>query len=220
MGSSPLTRGKPPIGRARRRRPGLIPAHAGKTTQRPCPLTRSTAHPRSRGENLIPGCLIAPGAGSSPLTRGKQSIRSLKPPMRGLIPAHAGKTMKRNRRTSAYRAHPRSRGENHGGRSWVLRSPGSSPLTRGKHRRARPRGRRLGLIPAHAGKTNGRSRGHRRFRAHPRSRGENTAQASPYASASGSSPLTRGKLCDLIPILRRQRLIPAHAGKTSSLRRW
>ena len=72
VGSSPLTRGKlssPPAWGARF---GLIPAHAGKTFGLDGSDAHAWAHPRSRGENLIGGCLIAPGQGSSPLTRGKR----------------------------------------------------------------------------------------------------------------------------------------------------
>ena len=53
-GSSPLTRGKQTelLGHAVRRR--LIPAHAGKTPT-PCSAHAATgAHPRSRGENVLP----------------------------------------------------------------------------------------------------------------------------------------------------------------------
>ena len=92
---------------------------------------------------------------------------------------------------------------------------GSSPLTRGKQSRSYSARRAIGLIPAHAGKTSplfGCNSGHK---AHPRSRGENGNADHAPAAPPGSSPLTRGKLCDLIPVLRCQRLIPAHAGKTS-----
>ena len=71
-GSSPLTRGKLLLRLRAHARGRLIPAHAGKT--RPC-CSRTPpygAHPRSRGENL-----------------GRVG-RVL--PVRGLIPAHAGKT--------------------------------------------------------------------------------------------------------------------------------
>ena len=50
-GSSPLTRGKRPRGDRRRRREGLIPAHAGKTPHPRLGLRLRRAHPRSRGEN-------------------------------------------------------------------------------------------------------------------------------------------------------------------------
>ena len=70
-GSSPLTRGKPHRHPVRARRPGLIPAHAGKTSPT-CNATPITwAHPRSRGENDEAGKPVAADDGSSPLTRGK-----------------------------------------------------------------------------------------------------------------------------------------------------
>ena len=50
-GSSPLTRGKWPGLGLLLRRPGLIPAHAGKITASKLSSRPATAHPRSRGEN-------------------------------------------------------------------------------------------------------------------------------------------------------------------------
>ena len=91
-GSSPLTRGKPRCNSGHSSSAGLIPAHAGKT----CPdLARSDgheAHPRSRGENSPSRAASKPRAGSSPLTRGKQSPVKIYSATWGLIPAHAGKT--------------------------------------------------------------------------------------------------------------------------------
>ena len=54
--------------------------------------------------------------------------------------------------------------------------------------------------------------------AHPRSRGENRADAGISTSIRGSSPLTRGKLLLHLGGGGRGRLIPAHAGKTRSRR--
>ena len=151
------------------------------------------AHPRSRGENDRKSSKISAAVGSSPLTRGKRSAAGMLTRMRGLIPAHAGKTRPCRSSARGDGAHPRSRGEN-SGRAWPNRfSLGSSPLTRGKRRVARVRARRGRLIPAHAGKTRvivGRdaSQG-----AHPRSRGENMMCGPDGVPVSGSSPLTRGK---------------------------
>ena len=152
-GSSPLTRGKPGAVNGRYRSGGLIPAHAGKTTSPGDPRAGGAAHPRSRGENLVRG-----GG------RGRAS---------GLIPAHAGKTGSGIAPASASTAHPRSRGENRQGRAGRGPGAGSSPLTRGKQCPPVCRVARVGLIPAHAGKTladviRAIIRG-----AHPRSRGEN-----------------------------------------------
>ena len=51
-------------------------------------------------------------------------------------------------------------------------------------------------------------------RAHPRSRGENEAEAVHCGCEGGSSPLTRGKRPLRDTRRHRRRLIPAHAGKT------
>ena len=132
-GSSPLTRGKQCLDRPAGAWLGLIPAHAGKTPGAPKREEMGRAHPRSRGENLIQCDLYPLDTGSSPLTRGKRSGVSRSRLMRGLIPAHAGKTASGgNDRTHSW-AHPRSRGENK-----LQKDLSGNPD---------------GLIPAHAGKT-------------------------------------------------------------------
>ena len=71
----------------------------------------------------------------------------------GIIPAHAGKTLRPWWRRGSRGDHPRSRGENKVEGLVGVADLGSSPLTRGKpdNRRLQVAGR--GLIPAHAGKT-------------------------------------------------------------------
>ena len=112
------------------------------------------------------------------------------------------------------RAHPRSRGENAVVRWQEPNRRGSSPLTRGKQCCCPCRSQRAGLIPAHAGKTPSRWSRTGRAPAHPRSRGENPTGARASTSASGSSPLTRGKRIVPVTVRAEPRLIPAHAGKT------
>ena len=152
-GSSPLTRGKRQPARLHDRLGGLIPAHAGKT-RRSTRTTRSTrAHPRSRGENRSMAVAFSASSGSSPLTRGKRHMTFDARRDQGLIPAHAGKTASTRSPPQAWKAHPRSRGENCPQRDQELRRWGSSPLTRGKRADAEVNPWRFGLIPAHAGKT-------------------------------------------------------------------
>ena len=115
------------------------------------------------------------------------------------------------------RAHPRSRGENCRVRLGWRAPRGSSPLTRGKQVRHRRWERKLGLIPAHAGKTGRPGSVPGRQTAHPRSRGENYATRRNPANPTGSSPLTRGKQIKQHRKVNSHGLIPAHAGKT---RRW
>ena len=93
---------------------------------------------------------------------------------------------------------------------------GSSPLTRGKPRELSIEEVAQGLIPAHAGKTPSPLPASQFGPAHPRSRGENFVGGLCAVCASGSSPLTRGKRRRPHTHPQRRRLIPAHAGKTSS----
>ena len=159
-----------------------------------------------------------PFEGSSPLTRGKLAHDTKSDLSAGLIPAHAGKTAACETNTVGQRAHPRSRGENPVARSSPSLVCGSSPLTRGKRAYRSGEDTQAGLIPAHAGKT---ARARARIAsigAHPRSRGENPFSGVIGGRRKGSSPLTRGKqLVDHI-VRNRDRLIPAHAGKTGITR--
>ena len=210
-GSSPLTRGKPTVTVGRRVTAGLIPARAGKTSRTAAPAVLARAHPRSRGENRNAsafrplrtgssrsrgengrgGRQDSPSADSSPLTRGKPRIQSTISFDIRLIPAHAGKTLRRSARPRSGWAHPRSCGENHLMTSVAASLMGSSPLMPGR------RGRRFdlfpgrGLIPAHAGKTSSPASPASRRQAHPRSYGENYALPWGRDLMSGSSPLTR-----------------------------
>ena len=152
--------------------------------------------------------------GSSPLTRGKRLKSSVSMACRGLIPAHAGKTLLTPVLRCGPGAHPRSRGENHKQDQSGQRLCGSSPLTRGK---LGPFGLVVSLcrlIPAHAGKTHPRGVVRGGFWAHPRSRGENPSSVKWQTIKKGSSPLTRGKLPGENDPPARPGLIPAHAGKT------
>ena len=159
---------------------------------------------------------MAEYAGSSPLTRGKQSPSRLFRKIGGLIPAHAGKTPILTRQTCKARAHPRSRGENTPMRSSDSRTGGSSPLTRGKPSAATFLSSGFGLIPAHAGKTHDRHGVLACEGAHPRSRGENSCDGLIVNRETGSSPLTRGKHPRRTRPAGNPRLIPAHAGKTDN----
>ena len=136
-------------------------------------------------------------------------------PGRGLIPAHAGKTSTGTAKPPPPGAHPRSRGENDVSTGKQRRYVGSSPLTRGKHSDDGADGRRMGLIPAHAGKTSRAQAASSPFGAHPRSRGENSLTETAQQIDWGSSPLTRGKLRAEANNDTNAGLIPAHAGKTS-----
>ena len=172
-GSSPLTRGKPLASLSGCEIERLIPAHAGKTGRRWLVCAACAAHPRSRGENRRERMENCHRPGSSPLTRGKQGVGLVGNGLDGLIPAHAGKTVQVATPAQIDAAHPRSRGENSQRLGPQNIIAGSSPLTRGKQCMLSSSGTILGLIPAHAGKTDFDARSFAWNGAHPRSRGEN-----------------------------------------------
>ncbi|SDQ52413.1 hypothetical protein SAMN05428996_2039 [Quadrisphaera sp. DSM 44207] len=195
LGSSPRTRG------ALERRVGshvlirLIPAYAGSTRccrRRRC---RGWAHPRVRGEHLVPKASASLLKGSSPRTRGARGALHRGGGVVGLIPAYAGSTAPTATPASTATAHPRVRGEHPLLPGPGLADPGSSPRTRGAQRRLRRCDRGMGLIPAYAGSTSRRS--------------------SYSARDRGSSPRTRGARGGQVRVDEDGGLIPAYAGSTS-----
>ena len=217
-GSSPLTRGRRGHLVARNRDPRLIPAHAGSTASARSACFQPRAHPRSRGVDSIYSTIGLAQAGSSPLTRGRLALYTARWSVFRLIPAHAGSTRLPSRGHQLQRAHPRSRGVDWLRAACIFLTVGSSPLTRGRPRGLGGGPSPLRLIPAHAGSTRSLSSPKPGSSAHPRSRGVDRLRKVGLLPASGSSPLTRGRLPR--PVHRRCRagLIPAHAGSTHTTR--
>ena len=150
-GSSPRVRGKRSRTGQSSRRPGLIPARAGKALSRQMRWAALAAHPRACGENLLtpdsdeahPAHPRACGEnsswkslsfwmpGSSPRVRGKRRGVPRSHHHRRLIPARAGKTTGRARDAPSARAHPRACGENQLVPVPLHPLGGSSPHARG-----------------------------------------------------------------------------------------
>ena len=194
QGSSPRVRGKPAGVSQGMGWGGLIPARAGKTRTRLALPLAWPAHPRACGENAVVVAYNKSEAGSSPRVRGKLGQRREGTPLRGLIPARAGKTSSTSRTPGSKRAHPRACGEN----------PAASAMM------PRPRG----LIPARAGKTHAPPPSASPSPAHPRACGENHFVGNLTTDPEGSSPRVRGKPGCYSWEDRFPRLIPARAGKT------
>ncbi len=111
-GSSPRMRGKRKISSSPSIISGLIPAHAGKTKRGTACANLPPAHPRACGENVATVFPGFAGGGSSPRMRGKRCERFPEHGNRGLIPAHAGKTVLVFASLLVCGAHPRACGEN------------------------------------------------------------------------------------------------------------
>ena len=95
--------------------------------------------------------------------------------------------------------------------------PGSSPRGRGKHHRGPHRRGGERLIPARAGKTPRVATPQVNHPAHPRAGGENHARRIFNLWLGGSSPRGRGKRDVCARQMPAVRLIPARAGKTTTL---
>ena len=193
----------------------LIPACAGKTRRLWAWRPPSPAHPRACGENVLAASSASSTPGSSPRVRGKPPRERAGPPVRGLIPACAGKTRSTWRTPSPRQAHPRACGENNGMGEGVVGCFGSSPRVRGKPIEQQFLRARVGLIPARAGKTPSTTSPKKARPAHPRACGENIKTTAPPAIEAGSSPRVRGKHPRRPRTGRGRGLIPARAGKTT-----
>ncbi len=211
-GSSPLARGTLHWHYCRRRRFGLIPAHAGNTLTRACSRCSRWAHPRSRGEHGKAVAAMGAMLGSSPLARGTLNPQVRDTHQQGLIPARAGNMYCSGFSSSPSTAHPRSHGEHKTDTSHPLRPSGSSPLTRGTQLSLDQHCLHVGLIPARAGNTGVEDLDKTRHWAHPRSRGEHLQPQQSSRPLRGSSPLARGTQFRCSSLVIFLRLIPARAG--------
>ena len=172
-------------------------------------------HPRIRGEHRQEGRRQGLVWGSSPHTRGARHPGEVCPKRPGIIPAYAGSTSRRPRRTDGRGDHPRIRGEHvdplgafvdlqdhsrirgeHSGYRRLVSSPmGSSPHTRGAPDCGQARQFGDGIIPAYAGSTGSMTVSWSSRMDHPRIRGEHRGV--------GANRQPRGWI------------IPAYAGSTS-----
>ena len=131
-GSPPRMRGRLHRRPERRRRAGLTPAYAGKTTRRPHAPTTSPAHPRVCGEDATRGRHARLSEGSPPRMRGRLRDQGDFDVGDRLTPAYAGKTTNRTTSHDPSSAHPRVCGEDPPGATLAGRMMGSPPRMRGR----------------------------------------------------------------------------------------
>ena len=131
-GRSPLARGRP-IERMRARwEPGSIPARAGQTEDAGEGVEHPGVDPRSRGADRRPDRDRLRGLGRSPLARGRRVLGFLVFPVVRSIPARAGQTGRGQGPPAFAQVDPRSRGADSRFSPLTTRSPGRSPLARGR----------------------------------------------------------------------------------------
>ncbi len=172
------------------------------------------AHPRSRGDDAPRVSLTMPQAGSSPLAGRRPPVVRRLPGDRGLIPARGETTGAVQPIDPLAAAHPRSRGDDWHVVVADLAQHGSSPLA-GRRPDRTPGARGVsGLIPARGETTWSWRPSSSASRAHPRSRGDDSASTSPSFTVPGSSPLAgRRPPVGEHPVAQ-ARLIPARGETT------
>ena len=180
------------------RTPRIIPAHAG-STHRTVPSCRpGRDHPRARGEHSDADLLECLRPGSSPRTRGTLDHAFAFLGVGGIIPAHAGNTVRRLGGPSMLGDHPRACGEHKSVCTPPTSCSGSSPRMRGTRGSGADTPNVPRIIPAHAGNT--------------------VPPRKAIADSGGSSPRMRGTHGDIRMFQKRAGIIPAHAGNTCLLR--
>ena len=175
-------------------------------------------HPRSRGVYSERSGAAGTSLGSSPLARGLLGLAELGEGAAGIIPARAGFTPRWSPGRSSTADHPRSRGVYFTYGMTPAFSSGSSPLARGLLAEPAASTVTVGIIPARAGFTSGRSGESYSFPDHPRSRGVYSPADPPPYQPAGSSPLARGLPGELLKTAGKLRIIPARAGFTAARR--
>ncbi len=156
LGSSPRSRG-PQLGARWGSTAGrFIPAFAGTTGRREISVAHRTVHPRVRGDHVsarrnvdadagssprsrgprIGSWKSRPTAGSSPRSRGPRNEWDVRREAERFIPAFAGTTDLFPDGRGRGAVHPRVRGDHAGTKLVTFSTIGSSPRSRGPHRRS------------------------------------------------------------------------------------
>ena len=196
----------------------IIPAHAGSSSPRGRLWCRPPDHPRACGEQGDVAYGDRSMSGSSPRMRGAGVADSRAAFPDRIIPAHAGSSRHRRRRTRSTSDHPRACGEQDWPSYPTTAAWGSSPRMRGAAcLQASVRGTRR-IIPAHAGSSRAGQRKEVGGADHPRACGEQPPCLAREIAHVGSSPRMRGADdCSWVGNSK-PRIIPAHAGSSTCAR--
>ena len=131
----------------------ITPAQAGKSNRRSRKKSRRRDHPRTGGEKVCKHRVIVAESGSPPHRRGKDTKQQKWNEQRGITPAQAGKRSWNARCNGAPEDHPRTGGEKSAEHALSETKIGSPPHRRGKDVRNHGKGRKNGITPAQAGKS-------------------------------------------------------------------
>ena len=214
LGSPPRVRGKVSLAFDVGFFFGITPARAGKSSCASGDRFLVWDHPRACGEKGLQAPLQSLTTGSPPRVRGKVQELDQAGAMDGITPARAGKRLRIYLSIKKGGDHPRACGEKTLMEIEKLIEKGSPPRVRGKVQNGGVCVDGLGITPARAGKSPGRS-GHRRQSGdHPRACGEKDVTQTTLTSTVGSPPRVRGKVFAVAHFHAVERITPARAGKS------
>ena len=178
--------------------------------------TRSPDHPRACGELPTKGLPRRSSSGSSTRMRGTQPAPRAADRRHRIIPAHAGNSHVRWIVMLSLTDHPRACGELVLGPDLWGVDAGSSPRMRGTRQGSGGGRRPVRIIPAHAGNSHLTWVASGTEPDHPRACGELVDAGCPWLTESGSSPRMRGTQMRGSRYEMSCRIIPAHAGNSTS----
>ena len=167
-----------------------------------------------RGEYQVVGVLYDRDAGSPPLARGIRCTEEYNPLIPRITPACAGNTKHLLKNPLRTKDHPRLRGEYFSLNATPDMILGSPPLARGILSSINSIVSGYGITPACAGNTIKKRHCPTAPGDHPRLRGEYQQRVWNSMTRSGSPPLARGILYNIIAASYRHRITPACAGNT------
>ena len=212
-GPSPRVRGSLETSRAAARIVRSIPACAGKPSPLPPVVDLRRVHPRVCGEAAPENHLVACAWGPSPRVRGSLVSTDAGRSAARSIPACAGKPTVLGSNAPLGRVHPRVCGEAVHARWRLDGLKGPSPRVRGSPIVVAGVGRKMGSIPACAGKPYLVLLVNPEPRVHPRVCGEACTSARPTSLRPGPSPRVRGSHARVAYPHLHDGSIPACAGK-------
>ena len=212
-GPSPRGRGNPRRKTAWGSARGSIPAWAGKPCTSLAQPSAGRVHPRVGGETEIGPITLVYAGGPSPRGRGNLLRRLGGNVLDRSIPAWAGKPQGPSSPETRSTVHPRVGGETSGAVSVNVPSLGPSPRGRGNRGVLDAEVKRMGSIPAWAGKPRRWRAATKAWEVHPRVGGETLHAAEHRGGADGPSPRGRGNPGSCGVSMGVDRSIPAWAGK-------
>ena len=215
LGSPPRVRGRVIVNNDRFANIGITPAYAGKRTPSGPRSSSARDHPRMCGEELqgIIGALQ--GLGSPPRMRGRAAPFPVHTSIPRITPACAGKRQSRCLSGGWLQDHPRVRGEEDIMADESRMMEGSPPRARGRGSRKADCPVAHRITPAYAGKSCWCINSFLSRQDHPRVCGEEKPVKAPIPPVPGSPPRMRGRESDFPGSVKRERITPAYAGKST-----